>query len=56
MQTKLVEESLPFTKLEMPPEKNENATKTLENENTKYLKKTIRGLGVRKKINTNFLI
>ena len=56
MQTKLVEESLPFTKLEMPPDQNENATKTLENENTKYLKKTIRGLGVRKKINTNFLI
>ena len=52
METKLVEStrgSLPFTKLQMPPDQNKDATNYLENENTKYFKKTVRGLGVRKK-------
>ena len=52
MQTKVVEptqESLPVEKLQMPSDQNEDAINTLESKNTKYLKKTVRGLGVRNK-------
>ena len=53
MQTKVVEptqESLPVKKLQMPSDQNEDAIDTLESKNTKYLKKTVRGLGVRNKL------
>ena len=53
MQTKLVEStrrSLPFTKLQMPPDQNEGATNNLESKSKKYFKKTVQGLRVKKKI------